>query len=261
MTPKKTWTASEILKQLDFKVSPQRVYTEDGTEIPDRLALMRQDTKQMLGMVSKRYKMTHPKDSFEAAHEAVKKQFGSNSFKITGFQLPHGGARSYVQFDIDNGLEVVPKDTVLPRLTMTDSFDGVLKYGFILGAFRVVCSNGMRVGTDMFSISKKHFSIEISEVSLAIQKGMTQLTEHALPMWGKMTQTQLTRDTFLQRCEDRLMPGKMIEEVRGSNAEVTNAWGMYNDFTAYLTHKYDKSYERQLQLNGQVMQEFEEVIP
>lgn len=256
----KTYTRAEIMKELDFKVEPKPLYTEDGTRVL-KIALMRKDNNACLGVVSPKYTPVSHVDCFDAVYDNMSRQFGSKSFKITKFDMPKDGARVYVTFDVDNGIDILPKDKILPRMTMTNSFDGLLKFGFILGAFRVICSNGLRAGIDMFSMNMKHMGITGTEITGQLNIASTSFFDRVVPMYKDMAQIQVENKMIgMQLFHNTTIPQRMIEEVSAKQPEMLSAWDFYNAFTHHLTHEYKSSFERGMDFNRQIVDEFEKVV-
>jgi len=56
-------------------------------------------------------------------------------------------ARFYVDFVIkEHGVQVGPtKDLIFPKVTLINSYDGSIKYNFMAGFFRLICTNGMMI--------------------------------------------------------------------------------------------------------------------
>ena len=95
------------------------------------------------------------------------------SFHMVAFQNPN----VYIAKDTENG-EVVD---CYPRIILTNSHDGFHSFKFMIGLFRLVCSNGLIVATDTFAnIAVRHANYEFEElrklVASAIQEVGAQVT-------------------------------------------------------------------------------------
>jgi len=74
---------------------------------------------------------------------AKKNSSGIRSFHMIAFQNPD----IYIKKDGGNGGTI----DAFPRIILTNSHDGFNSFKFMVGLFRLVCSNGLVVGTDEFA--------------------------------------------------------------------------------------------------------------
>ena len=74
---------------------------------------------------------------------AKKNSSGIRSFHMIAFQNPD----IYIKKDGDDGGTI----DAYPRIILTNSHDGFNSFKFMVGLFRLVCSNGLVVGTDEFA--------------------------------------------------------------------------------------------------------------
>ena len=87
------------------------------------------------------------------------------SFHMLAFQNPNVCIKS------ENG-EV----DCYPRIIITNSHDGQNSFKFMIGLFRLVCSNGMGVATETFaSISVRHINYTFEELQIVVAKAMAVL--------------------------------------------------------------------------------------
>lgn len=109
----------------------------------------------------------------DCKQQRANKRSHIRSFHMVAFQNPN----VYIAKDTENG-EVVD---CYPRIILTNSHDGFHSFKFMIGLFRLVCSNGLIVATDTFAnIAVRHANYEFEElrklVASAIQEVGAQVT-------------------------------------------------------------------------------------
>jgi len=110
--------------------------------------------------------------------------FGVRSFHMIAFQNPG----VYISKKADDGSEVVD---CYPRIILTNSHDGFNSFRFMVGLFRLVCSNGLIIATDqMADIHVRHVNYSFEELRSVIATAMTQVHEQVTAM-NAMTEVVL----------------------------------------------------------------------
>ena len=129
---------------LDFEVYTRPVFygiEKDGKRlpvaIPDRQALLRDDTDGFLSIVSKDYKIHQPSKIF---------QFFTDLADHLDIQLEvcgalDGGRKIWALGRIGDSCTILGQDTINPYVLMATSFDGTLSTTAMYTSVRVVCQN------------------------------------------------------------------------------------------------------------------------
>ena len=109
----------------------------------------------------------------DCKQQRANKRSKIRSFHMVAFQNPN----VYIEKDGENGVEV----DCYPRIILTNSHDGFHAFKFMVGLFRLVCSNGLVIATDEFAnIAIRHANYEFDElrrlVASAIQEVGAQVT-------------------------------------------------------------------------------------
>jgi len=251
-------------KCIEFAVDRRDLITKDGIPVP-RQALVRTETNDILGIISPEYKLVTHKEALDKAISVVE-QF--EDLKLKKIIPTKCGARMYAQFESDKeymvgNLETGQPDNIKLRLTLTNSYDGSLKYGFIIGAYRLVCKNGLRTGKDIFAVRQKHTAgLDISTIMRSARKAVRHFNETTMPLWNKMRNTEVLVAEVLGKVEETL-PDRLFKEVSEKFATKKNStlWDVYNGFTEALTHneKYNKSFDRNDRIQRKVAIAFEKL--
>lgn len=98
-----------------------------------------------------------------------KNSSGIHSFHMIAFQNPN----IKITKTLDNGEEVV--DTY-PRIILTNSHDGFNAFKFMVGLFRLVCSNGLIVcDNEMVNMSIRHINYTFEELRTIVAQAVGQI--------------------------------------------------------------------------------------
>lgn len=251
-------------KQIEFEVERQDLFTKSGIAVY-RQAIIRTDTKNVLGVVSPDYNLVTHKEVLDKSISVVER------FEDLKFQkaiTTKHGARMYATFESEKEYEIGNLKTGQPdniklRLTLVNSYDGSLKYGFIIGAYRLVCKNGLRVGEDIFAVRQKHTSgLDIGNVMNTAKKAIHYFNETTIPNWKAMNGNKVLVEGVLKQVKESL-PDRLFKEAseRLEQTKSASLWDIYNEFTYVATHeeKFNKSYDRNDRLQRKISQAFGKV--
>lgn len=98
-----------------------------------------------------------------------KNSSGVRSFHMVAFQNPN----VRITKTLDNGEKVV--DTY-PRIILTNSHDGFNSFKFMLGLFRLVCSNGLVVcNNQMVDMSIRHINYDFEELRKVVASAIAEV--------------------------------------------------------------------------------------
>jgi hypothetical protein len=247
-------------RAFEFPVKREQVYLKDGSLVP-REAILRADTREVLGVVSPGYRMIEHKDAVESA-EQILNQIGK--WDRTSVETTKKGARLFVKYAfMDMKFKVTRRngqeDSVAPTLTLSNSYDGLLRFGFVLGAYQFICSNGLRIGHDIFEIVHKHTEgLELDGILTNAVNAMEHFREMTYPRYLELAETPVgnIREYLEHLVIERHVPRRLTEKVANqtiTDPSVQTMWDFYSEFTHVLTHRADKmGYERKDQV-GQIV--------
>lgn len=152
-----TYTDKKFVDQVEdyaFPVYTTEVKTENGLVIPDRTAIVRGDTDQVVGLVGSTYEVLTHEQALNPILEALS-HHGSNVRRQV--RLTHNGARMYARlFMQDMEQRFGHNEKLWPGFTVVNSLDGTRKYHAEMTLMRLVCTNGMRVPMAVASFSTHH---------------------------------------------------------------------------------------------------------
>lgn len=161
----------------DFPVGLQPLsYIPPGaslTELPNRLAVVRQDTGAVLGIVSDRYTLLTHQDLpgvFERAISSI-----DAGPVPSGIYVDRNGARMRAIFKFPAlARQIRCSDEICPCLQIANTYDGTSRIKVIVGAFRFVCTNLAVGGGGVFASGFVSVHVGVIEVEQVAR----QLTDY-----------------------------------------------------------------------------------
>lgn len=172
-------------------------------------------------------------------------------YKVEVAVRQYGYSQFHVDFALKNqGMEIMPKDTIFPKVRLSNSYDGRVKYNFTLGFFRLVCSNGLAIPEgDVIQIKKLH-TPSLSELT-SFEKVM-EMTSEFIKNSGRLSEVFFELDEReikdpIGRVEEIIeqtdFPASLQEDVMfrlNQETEMLHAkttdWLVYNAFNYQLNH-------------------------
>lgn len=118
----------------------------------------------------------------DCKQQRANKKSGIRSFHMVVFQNPN-------VFIANEG-----KVECFPRIILTNSHDGFNSFKFMVGLFRLVCSNGLVIATQKFAeISIRHIGYTKEELTRVVAKSM-QVVEANIDIMNSMSHTLLSKE-------------------------------------------------------------------
>lgn len=240
----------------DFNVVQERMPMPErfGGGPSNVIANIREDNGAILGTVSESYGLVQNSTLIDRAEEA----FATRNLTPTSRQIcvGEGGKRLSAVYDFKN--EVIKLPTVGEelgfRLMITNSFDTSRRVRFVLGALRLICTNGMvGEGAAAFDLLKKHSvktagNIENLLTADALNKSLDAFHKSG-ETWDILSRMEITHEQGLNILQNLTGPSKALPSERIRNAVATvwgnpthaednsrNVWNLYNAATQYITH-------------------------
>ena len=116
-----------------------------------------------------------------------KNSSGIRSFHMIAFQNPD----IYIEKPDGNGGTTID---AYPRIILTNSHDGFNSFKFMLGLFRLVCSNGLVVGTDeLVNMSIRHINYDFESLRDVVKTAIDNIPNIVCKM-NEMKKTILSYD-------------------------------------------------------------------
>lgn len=156
----------EVLNDLgDYGKADFNVYTrpvffqadEELNRIPNKLALVRDDTQNSLGVVSDSYQIAQHPDAFRTVERIIAgSELDLEGVKRT-ISVSHGGARAYAIYSLPaHTIETDKGDPSALQISARNSFDGSWCFHVDVGSVRMICTNGQVFLEDFAMFKSKH---------------------------------------------------------------------------------------------------------
>lgn len=211
----------------------------DSYEVPNKYAIVNNESGAVLGIVSESYKPVKNIDVYNLFNSALK------NVKIEKeiHHLGRDGRKWNCDFIINDGntYDVTGDGDIIGILIRAfNSYDGKNTFGYEIMGYRWVCENGQIFGKrSLFVQSFKHFIGNadklISDFNLKIK-----LFAKNIDQWKKWTSEEFYTDNLKDFLEDKKYVGKRLNTYivdTHLSKHLTTKWDAYNLFTEIATHK------------------------
>ena len=223
-------------------------YYRDIHQADKYKAIVNPDTGKLFSVVSKDYKIIRHEEAIDQVEKAINETPDLGKYEIeTEFYNDGGRMRQKYVFP-DISVEIEDGDAVNPELQLFNSYDVTWPFILILGAFRIICTNGLIVGEKYLDIRKRHVfhfdQIDLKkQVSTALNRFNLQTAE-----WTKWACQQLTEEAHTQVMEAMKFGKKAKEEVAeridreakdfdDNDFPIMTLWIFFNILTWFITHR------------------------
>lgn len=203
---------------------------------------------QFLGVVGDGYKVVQTKGLLETVETSLVNTLEPRMLHGAYYldRASFGGAKVYREYVFPS---VQPHNRTMRgdlgfRLVVSNGYDGNTSVGLLWGFVDFMCTNGMVVGTDMDTYSRKHTSgFTLDRVSNAVERGLDAVA-HKFRLMDVYADTKVDDEKVRQffekvaseRRADRLFEQYQEEvDVRGRNA-----WSVVSAMTYYASHNSDR---------------------
>ncbi len=223
-----------------FPVERVALQTADGIRLPTHMAVLRQDTKQILGVHTDSYQIVTHDDVHQAFMEALVDSRLDLTQMVVGKDTSHDGARMFLQIVLPaHGVKVRNDDEVAMRIVCFNSYDGTTSVKFRVGGYRFVCANTAVHGSDIAAASKKHTSaFDISVMAEGLVRAAEAYVEEAkrFKLWADVDVGDLGALNVMKSIPGSNPAMREVMQERWMTSEDRTLWGLYNVLTAWATH-------------------------
>jgi phage/plasmid-like protein (TIGR03299 family) len=249
-------TSDEAIKaaKLTWKVDQIPVFAADNwaKQIPGYLANVRNDTKEVLGIVSDRYCVAQNKDVFAFADELIGNGRVKCTYETAGSLF--NGRRVFMLVNMPKGRIV--GDEYQPYLCLSNAHDGSACLQVFLTGIRIVCNNTLQAAlrTTKRKISIRHLSgmqnrkEEAIRTMGAASKYFHDLEVFASELAGKKVNIEkvldklfpVSRDMSKRQLESNKEVKALIKTILRQKDDLQNvrgtAWGAYQAIADYRSN-------------------------
>jgi len=204
--------------------------------------IIRVDTGDVLAIHGDGYNLT--------SNESIMTQFvdalANSGLNLEGArvinELSHGGARMFVKITLPMHKVIIKSgDEVDLQISVVNSYDGWSALRSIFGGFRLLCSNGMVVGTKMWEGYGRHTAnLDISATAHRLA-GVAESYDEVGKVWTQWANARILEGQFEEIVEQATPIEKaresLIHQFEAEKIELgSTVWAAYNALTHWSTH-------------------------
>jgi hypothetical protein len=210
-------------------------------------AIVDLDTDKLFSIVSKDYRIIRHEEAITEVEQELSGTKGLGEYEaITDFYNDGGRMRRTYRFK-NIGIEIRKGDVINPDLHLFNSYDTKWPFVVSLGAFRVLCTNGLVVDERYLHLRKRHVyelgQIDIrDEVGTALERLKKQARQWKLWAGRILSPGAYTRTLDAMRLgvkAQEVVDSRVLEEAEDFDQDgfpIVTAWGLYNVLTWYISH-------------------------
>jgi len=206
------------------------------------------NTGKLFSIVSDDYRLIWHEEAIKRIEEAIYKVPDLGEYEVyTNFYNDGGRMRRTYRFP-GISVEIERGDRINPELQLLNSYDVTWPFIVTLGAFRVICTNGLVVAEKFLYLKKRHIQgldqIDPKEqVSTALKRFSKQTDK-----WKEWAGRQLTEKTYsramkamkfgknaTEEIEDRVK--QEAEDFDDNHFPIMSVWVFFNILTWYITYR------------------------
>lgn len=243
----------------DISLKPLRFNYRDPDEneirssIVNKLAIVRTDTNQCLGVVGPKYKAINHREMIDNQRAIISRSDLNTDGIKEQIVTDRNGARCYVKHTLPNQfLETPDGDTAALTFLGVNSFDGLFSFMLSAGARQSACMNGQifTEGSSTIYKSRHTRQLDINKGSRIVSKGLEIMMQQneIWKVWYKTTPSRQVIDAIFSAAagidlsnenatknKNYLYMWRVYVETY-SRRQGNNLWAVYNALTDWATH-------------------------
>ena len=230
-----------------WKDSVEGDHTETGYKF-----IIREDTNSVISCMTNNYRLVTNQEVVDASLPAIKKWNGI----LTEANTFANGARTKWTYKFpDQEVDIGGGDILNPQISIRNSYDGSMQVSVLAGTYRLVCSNGMTIGS--ISDHKKFKHIIWNETDLSNLDDIVELVVDNIPRvfasdMPILTGTKVKGEHIKDVIE--MFPSKHIEKITNHIIanKPNNYWDLLNAATWTATHLLNRKTEATHKLEDKI---------
>jgi len=220
---------------INFPVEEKALRTSDGINVTEAKAIVRTDTNGVLGIVGKDYKLIKHADVLHTLESHI-----PTELNLSRVELCKNGAILFAHYDTPKlkPIEVKVGDIVSFGVEIFNSYNGMLKVGFMIVANRLKCTNGMIVPESLAVISQKHtgeLDAEDIEEKFSQRVPLFLRAANKWSEWSEFTPDAAAIADFFKKHLGKRLMAELTDRFKAE--EDQSLWGLFNLLTYYRTHQ------------------------
>ena len=237
---------------LNWNVRSEELQTKSGLDVPNRIALVRDDTSTVLGIHAKGYDAYQNHELLELLYRIS----GQTGLTVHSGGLFKGGEK--VWFQLKSNDLVLPNDRIKGYISGLNSFSGISSLAFGTSKTTVSCQNTFWMAYKEVGTRLRHSGTmrpRIDEILFKIDQMLAEEKEQfeEIKRMGEVRMTEEVRELITKKLFEIGVEEKLDSDelsTRKKNQLVTfnggltfelaqkgnNLWGLFNGVTKYTSH-------------------------
>ena len=216
-------------------------------------AIVNPETEKIISVVGSGYKLEHNDEVYPKFEDAIRLSSLNTTGMTRDVQTSHGEGRTVVSYTFpEHRVSIKEGDEMDLTLTVLNSYDTSWRFRSLMGAFRLLCANGMIVGDTLAEYSGKHTaSLDTDRAikDLGIALDIYLQNADAWKEYPKIAVTTKQVDSvFANLAKGSKTMLKMLDNTFNNiyKEEMGNTlWALYNTLTDWSTHAKVKNLDNQ----------------
>ena len=213
--------------------------------------IMREDTNEIISCVTDKYQMITNQQIIDSASPVLKEIGG----KLVEAETFGNGARTTWTWKIpDVKVKVDEKDYVNPTVTLRNSYDGSVQLHILAGAYRILCKNGLVIGTTISNKTNKHsiYNVHLDKIEESIKDTVNTIDNVFNTDFPILVNTKVAPKHIHSLI--KLFPDFTIESLTQYLLahKPHTFWDLLNAATWVATHTMKRNYETTHKLESRI---------
>lgn len=225
-------------------------------EFRSKQVLLSHDRSKLFDVVSSKYRVVPHAQAIDTVEQALNKYFGNGKDLRGGVRSVDGGARIIAEFKLPiTPIKIANKDVSELTISVRNSYDRSWPLDAALGAFRLICSNGARIGEDFGSVSLKHVGSDSQDAMLAHLDLIISRAPKLKDIWSEWAEQRVEKEEAIELLEGQF-PDKYLDPIIGEQAAYPmTKWQLYNHLTRFASHD-TRSIRRRVEFDDKISKLF-----
>jgi len=230
-------------EKFDFPVEFQRVKTASGILVPNKRAIVRTDTKKVLGVVGSDYKIVRNRDVIQQIEKKL-----PVALKTRKIHVCNEGKYMFARYMSPKikPINVQKGDMVQFGIEIGNAYTGKMSIVMRMFALQLVCSNGLTTPRSVSTIQVRHVSnseIKLTEAREAFEQKVELFHTYSKRwvQWTKIVPKPATIGKFM-KSHIGSQRGRDIVVLKYEAGKDKSLWGLFSAVTWYGTHVLKPKY-------------------
>jgi len=230
------------------------IYRRDDKQLKQHTGhkfIVREDTNEILSCMTDTYRLITNEEVLQEVEPIMK---GSKAVFREASVFGDGARTKWTWYFPHIKVDVADGDSLNPEINVWNSYDGSLELSFTAGAYRIICSNGLIIGTIIDMKKNRHsvYNTNITKIGEQIVDTVNKCNTVFAESFQKLIDTPVKPTAVPQIVKQ--LPQQAVEPfVRYcGRTDINNYWDLLNAFTWVTSHALNRAHESTHKLEQKV---------